>query len=1090
MDYVIYTVGNAEFLSAIFNGVTMITTSDSFPTLISIGLMFGILYVCWESVFNATRTFNIQHMLVAVLMYLVMFGPTRTVVIQDVYNVGGSDITVDNVPLGVAASGSIVSRIGYKLCVLIEQAYQPANAVATVHEGGFAEPLRILNAFRAFDFGPKLFEAMNAEQGTYTPSGETRTVESDFKTAISNYINKCTYTEIAMGHTSPEKIKTAAASSNPLKSPSAAYHVYLPINIDSGNHDKQVFSCADGYDALVNAINDRLNDTEVKQVIANGIGGAATRGGTGDASAQISSSLDALGKHVADIQTLVRTRIIDSAVQRAAMGYYKSQQDTLTGVAVTSAIEQRNVQWASEGTMFTKSVHALMTFIEGFCYAIMPIMAFVFVMGALGMRIVGKYFQIILWIQLWYPIMAIVNLYVLNSTKTALAPYATSWSFYDTNAMFHEVQTHIGVAGMMLGATPLLALLIITGSSMAFTAIAGRMGGQDHFNEKLSQPDAVTPAPVMQQRPMASYDRYQSALMSGGESLVPTLDHSAFQQRSVQLAQVQAREAMSAASTNLSAAFNNDATRSVATSIARTAGSSFSASDTASIQAIDNMARKLGYSTSSDGSLTAEQRGQFMADWNAGLRLGLAGGGVSGSWTDANGVTHTWKASEAIGKDEVAQFSQAHGSAINKAMTTAFNKSLNSSDSMTQSALQGTTLGKSMSESVRKSETLTMSENASSSMGTGVKTRLDTIAGNIQQQASQGNMGAYNQLQSAYMELANGGLKGNALENFNTRARTMADAHGGNVLMGQQIATLEYLSKAENGRLGDFADIVNKGIGTNFVAENGFIGEHKMPEPEGVQGDFSQVGYRGDPNLRQKVQGGVQTTGGEVKQATGKPEDLYAKTDANPETHYKNSTKETRAVNAGNQGGMIHKQFKEAEKNLQEATVPARLNHTPADGTMITPDKWRKELDGATKDLPVGVAEGIKDYIVQSTPDWTQKDNFSIPNEKNATEVSVKDTLLNLRGVSMLGGQTSPEASQARTDSHHAIALEAENRMREDVVNAYRAHYGKDFSEDKYREDINRTVQGVKNIAQAGHTKESIQQITNFLEHSYRSPKR
>ena len=298
------------------------------------------------------------------------------------------------------------------------------------------------------------------------------------------------------------------------------------------------------------------------------------------------------------------------------------------------------------------------------------------------------------------------------------------------------------------------------------------------------------------------------------------------------------------------------------------------------------------------------------------------------------------------------------------------------------------------------------------------------------------------------------------------------------------------MSKAENGRLGDFAEITNNAIGTNFVAENGFIGDHKMPEPEKVQGDFSQVGYRGDSNLRQSVQSGVQTTGGEVKQATGKPEGLYAKTGASPDKHFQNSTKETEAVNSRNQGGMIHKQFKQAEKNLQEATVPARLNHTPADGSMITPDKWRKELDGATKDLPVGVAEGIKDYIVQSSPDWTQKDNFTLSNEKNVTDVSVKDTLLNLRGVSMLGGQTSPEVSQARTDRHNEIALEAEKRMREDVANAYRAHYGKDFSEDKYREDINKTVQGVKNIAKAGHTKESLQQITNFLEHSYRSPKR
>ena len=881
-------------------------------------------------------------------MYLVMFGPTRTVVIQDVYNVGGSDITVDNVPLGVAASGSIVSRIGYKLCVLIEQAYQPANAVATVHEGGFAEPLRILNAFRAFDFGPKLFEAMNAEQGTYTPSGETRTVESDFKTAISNYINKCTYTEIAMGHTSPEKIKTAAASSNPLKSPSAAYHVYLPINIDSGNHDKQVFSCADGYDALVNAINDRLNDTEVKQVIANGIGGAATRGGTGDASAQISSSLDALGKHVADIQTLVRTRIIDSAVQRAAMGYYKSQQDTLTGVAVTSAIEQRNVQWASEGTMFTKSVHALMTFIEGFCYAIMPIMAFVFVMGALGMRIVGKYFQIILWIQLWYPIMAIVNLYVLNSTKTALAPYATSWSFYDTNAMFHEVQTHIGVAGMMLGATPLLALLIITGSSMAFTAIAGRMGGQDHFNEKLSQPDAVTPAPVMQQRPMASYDRYQSALMSGGESITPTLDHSAFMKDSVQFARTRATEAMSAATANLSAAWTNEATRTQALSVARAVGSSFSATDIASIQAIDNMARKLGYSTSSDGSITAEQRGQFMADWRAGLSVGVAGGGVSGSWTDANGIQHTWKASESIGKEEAAQFNKAHGATMNKAITAGLNKALTSTDTLTQKFVQGTTVGKSMSEAVRASEALTKTLDASSSVGTGIKTRLDTIAGNIQQQASQGNMGAYNQLQSAYRELANGGLKGTVLENFNTRARTMADAHGGNVLMGQQIATLEYLSKAKNGRLGDFAEITNKALGTNFEAQNGFIGDKQMPEPERYQNeeDFNKVGYRGDKNIGAKVQNNVTKGGNEVKEKTQNAVDQYNNTGGSPEKHFENSQSETKAVNAGNQAQQKEKAFLKIERDLVSSDSKYQYSGTAKNAeTMSNLIKTPEELN-------------------------------------------------------------------------------------------------------------------------------------------------
>ena len=462
------------------------------------------------------------------------------------------------------------------------------------------------------------------------------------------------------------------------------------------------------------------------------------------------------------------------------------------------------------------------------------------------------------------------------------------------------------------------------------------------------------------------------------------------------------------------------------------------------------MARKAGYATSSDGSLSTEQLGRFTADWNAGLSAALQTVGVKGldagfkgSWTDASGVKHSFTLKEAIGKDEVAQFNKAHGATMTNALETGFKKALTSTDTLTQRAVQGTTLGKSMSEAVRKSETLTMSENASSSMGTGVKTRLDTIAGNIQQQAAQGNMGTYRRLQGAYMELANGGLKGSALENFNTRVRTMADAHGGNLLMGQQIATLEYMSKAENGRLGDFAEITNSAIGTNFVAENGFVGDHKMPEPEKVKGDFSQVGYRGDPNLRQNVQSGVQTTGGEVKQATGKPEAQYAKTGANPEKHFQNSTKETEAVNARNQGGMIHKQFKQAENTIQNAAkttgaTSMRDGAPVASVTRVTDEEknqkeWRNELNKAFDDLPSAHTEGVREYMLH---DHTSYDET----QKQLLESVENDSRFSHMAKSGLGKVST------RIEG-------AENKLREDVVNAYKAHYGKNFSEEKYKHD-------------------------------------
>ena len=59
--------------------------------------------------------------------------------------------------------------------------------------------------------------------------------------------------------------------------------------------------------------------------------------------------------------------------------------------------------------------------------------------------------------------------------------------------------------------------------------------------------------------------------------------------------------------------------------------------------------------------------------------------------------------------------------------------------------------------------------------------------------------------------------------------------------------------------------------------------------------------------------------------------------------------------------------------------------------------------------------------------------------------------------------------------------------MRNDVVNAYKAHYGKEFSMEKYGGDINRTVQGIKNIGKTAYTKDSVMQITNFLHQAYRT---
>jgi conjugal transfer mating pair stabilization protein TraG len=76
------------------------------------------------------------------------------------------------------------------------------------------------------------------------------------------------------------------------------------------------------------------------------------------------------------------------------------------------AAQQRNAQWAAEQTLFTRIVRPMMTFFEGLIFAITPLMAFTIALGPAGIAMTGKYLLFGLWIQLWMPIMAIINLYL------------------------------------------------------------------------------------------------------------------------------------------------------------------------------------------------------------------------------------------------------------------------------------------------------------------------------------------------------------------------------------------------------------------------------------------------------------------------------------------------------------------------------------------------------------------------------------------------------------------------------------------------------------------------------------------------------
>ena len=179
--YEIYSIGDGAYLTAVLNAVAMLTGAGDMRELAAIGFLMGVLLVMFQGILQA-RFPPLQNTLVAWVIYMAMFGPTAQVQIEDLYS--GATRTVANVPIGVAFVGSAMSKVGYGVTRLFEQAF----STPAMTDYGFAAPLQILQDVRKGTWSTVAQGAANAP----TPG-------ADMEKSWSNYIADCVLWNIDTG---------------------------------------------------------------------------------------------------------------------------------------------------------------------------------------------------------------------------------------------------------------------------------------------------------------------------------------------------------------------------------------------------------------------------------------------------------------------------------------------------------------------------------------------------------------------------------------------------------------------------------------------------------------------------------------------------------------------------------------------------------------------------------------------------------------------------------------------------------------------------------------------------------------------------
>lgn len=459
----IYALGDATFLATVLRGVALVFNYSGYSTLIAIGLILGVLFTAIGYI--SDDKFPLQKVFISLFIYLALFVPkVQTVFVEDIYN--GQVHQVPDVPVGIAFGGQLVSAVGKGITEIFEQAFTPVgSSYQGIIDDGFLDPLRILLAIRQVNF------PSNTQEARY------------FSHNMTEYLAKCSMPAAHKGDIEVDEAKRNPSLFQKLISPQVADGIMYK-NASTGSSDWM--NCADAGQELDSYINSSSTKDMVYKALGEQLNVRA------DQTQPVSSSYveNALGSWTSQLMDatgvdgyqFVMNQILLRYLDLGADSYMVRKGDMAYSYAIETARARRDLQHAAQGSLFFDIMKPMMAFVESFTYAVSPILAFMIMFGASGIKLAGKFLLLAGWIQLWLPVLAIIKLYVYMSINSEMSSLATSFSstaglasVIAANEFNQELSRWIGISGLLIGSVPVLSLMILTGGAITANAVASRL---------------------------------------------------------------------------------------------------------------------------------------------------------------------------------------------------------------------------------------------------------------------------------------------------------------------------------------------------------------------------------------------------------------------------------------------------------------------------------------------------------------------------------------------------------------------------------------------------------------------------------------
>lgn len=463
----IYAYQNADSLFGVFNAAAAIHASGDYAAALAAVAFCGFVAALIAYAFAPEKLQGWKWLGTVVLVFSVLIVPKVTVGIVD--KTGGSAVkVVGNVPFGVAALGGITSTIGNTLTSLFETAFQVIPGVGAL-------PVELSYQQNGLMFGNRLIRE----------TGNVVFQDPAFRTDLINFIHNCTTYDLIDGTLDPavfsasDDVWPLMASPNPARFSTltgaggsvgvdTCPNVYLSLN---GRLPAQI-SRIQG--RLAFQLNPTLPGAAAAAAIAGQIQQAYLKNSIATAAATAADIIrqNAMLNALEDTSKIVGQKVNDPAAMVLAVGR-------------AQAVAQQNASWLNYGKVAEQALPVFRNVVEAVTYAMFPlfVMLLLLTSGRETMLAFKGYAAVLIWIQLWPPLYAILNymasIYAAYDLAAAsdLGTGSKSLALQTASTIYSRAISGEAVVGYLAISIPFIAWAALKRMENFGTALVGGLSG-------------------------------------------------------------------------------------------------------------------------------------------------------------------------------------------------------------------------------------------------------------------------------------------------------------------------------------------------------------------------------------------------------------------------------------------------------------------------------------------------------------------------------------------------------------------------------------------------------------------------------------